>query len=65
MFADWANIGLYLTGGLSPLTLFWQRAKKLTFLSVLIALITFGLMAGAGRLGGLIRHKELRSKLSK
>jgi len=38
--ADWAN-GTYLTGELSLLTLFWQRAKQLIFLPVLIALITF------------------------
>ncbi len=63
--ADWANIGMYLTGGLSLLTLFWQRARQLTFLPLVIlivAIITFGLMANAGRLGGLIRHKELRSE---
>ncbi len=65
--ADWANIGMYLTGGLSLLTLVWQRAKQLKFLPLLIlivALITFGLMANAGRLGGLIMHKELRSETS-
>jgi len=65
--ADWANIGMYLTGGLSLLTLLWQRAKQLKFLPLLIliiALITFGLMANAGRLGGLIMHKELRSELT-
>lgn len=66
--ADWANIGMYLTGGLSLLTLFWQRAKQLKFIPTLIliiALITFGLMANTGRLGGLIMHKELRSETPK
>lgn len=68
MCADWANIGMYLTGGLSLRTLFWQRAKQLKFLPVLILIvgvITFGLMVETGRLGGLIMHKELRSELSK
>jgi len=63
--ADWANIGMYLTGGLPLLTLFWQRARQLRFLPLIIliiALITFGLMANVGRLGGLIMHKELRTE---
>ncbi len=63
--ADWANIGMYLTGGLSLLTLFWQRAKQSKLLPMLIlimSLITFGLMANAGRLGGLIMHRELRAE---
>lgn len=63
--ADWANIGMYLTGGLSLLALVWQRAKQLTWLPTLIfltSLVTFGLMANAGRLGGLIMHRELRSE---
>ncbi len=65
--ADWANIGMYLTGGLSLLALIWQRAKQLTWLPVLIfltSLITFGLMANVGRLGGLIMHQELHSEQS-
>lgn len=51
---DIANIGMYLTGILSLLALSWQRAKQLRFLPTLIfigSLITFGLMANAGRLG--------------
>ena len=63
--ADWANIGMYLTGGLSLLALVWQRAKQwfwLPALIVLSALLTFGLMANVGRLGGLIMHRELRTE---
>ncbi|GAB3898993.1 hypothetical protein [Spirosoma agri] len=63
--ADIANIGMYLTALLSLLTLSWQRAKQLRFLPVLIfilSIITFGLMANVGRLGGLIRHTELRAE---
>ncbi len=63
--ADLANIGMYLTGGLSLLALVWQRAKEMRFLPISIfgiALITLGLMANVGRLGGLIMHKELRSE---
>lgn len=61
--ADLANMGMYLTGGLSLLTLLWQRVNGMRFMPLLIfiiALITFGLMANTGRLGGLIMHKELR-----
>ncbi len=63
--ADLANIGMYLTGGLSLLALVWQRAKQWTWLPVLIALTaltTFGLMTNVGRLGGLIMHRELRTE---
>ena len=63
--ADLANIGMYLTGGLSLLSLVWQRARQSRFLPILIfgiALITAGLMANVGRLGGLIMHKELRNE---
>ena len=63
--ADIANIGMYPTGLLSLLALSWQRAKQLRFLPILIfilSLITFGLMANVGRLGGLIRHTELRDE---
>lgn len=63
--ADLANIGMYLTGLLSLLALVWQRAKQLQFLPALIfalSLITFGLMANVGRLGGLIMHQELRTE---
>ena len=65
--ANWANVGMYLTGGLSLLALIWQRAKQMRFLPVLIfitSLITFGLMANTGRLGGLIMHRELRNEQS-
>lgn len=65
--ADWANIGMYLTGGLSLLALVWKRAKQLAWLPALIlltSLITFGLMANVGRLGGLIMHQELRTEQS-
>ena len=65
--ADRANTGLYLTGGLSLLALIWQRAKQWRFLPTLIfvvSLITFGLMANVGRLGGLIMHRELRNEQS-
>lgn len=61
--ADVANIGMYFTGVLSLLALLWQRARQFRFLPLLVfalALITFGLMANVGRLGGLIMHKELR-----
>ena len=63
--ADLANVGMYLTGLLSLLALVWQRAKQLRFLPLLIfglSLITFGLMANTGRLGGLIMHREIRSE---
>lgn len=63
--ADWANIGMYLTGALSLLALVWQRAKQQSWLPAVIfivSLITFGLMANAGRLGGLITHQELRNE---
>ena len=63
--ADIANLGMYLTGLLSLLALSWQRAKQLRFLPTLIfilSLITFGLMANVGRLGGLIMHTELRDE---
>ena len=63
--ADLANIGMYLTGLLSLLALVWQRAKQLRFLPAVIfalSLITFGLMANVGRLGGLIMHQELRTE---
>lgn len=63
--ADIANIGMYLTGLLSLLALSWQRTKQWRFLPTLIfilSLITFGLMANVGRLGGLIRHTELRDE---
>ncbi len=62
--ADLANIGMYLLGGLSLLALAWHRAREWKFLPPLIfivSLVTFGLMANVGRLGGLIMHKELRS----
>ena len=65
--ADWANIGMYLTGGLSLLALIWQRARQWQFLPTVIfvtSLITFGLMANVGRLGGLIMHRELRNEQS-
>ncbi len=65
--ANLANIGMYLTGVLSLLSLVWSRARQWRFLPVLIftfALITFGLMANTGRLGGLIMHKELRDESS-
>jgi hypothetical protein len=58
-----ANLAMYLTGLLSLLALVWQRAKQLHWLPTVIfvvSLIAFGLMANAGRLGGLIMHKELR-----
>ncbi|NID10298.1 hypothetical protein [Fibrivirga algicola] len=61
--ADIANIGMYLTGLLSLLALVWQRAKQWAWLPMLVfvlSLITFGLMANVGRLGGLIMHRELR-----
>lgn len=60
--ADLANIGMYLTGGLSLLALVWQRAREWRLLPAVVlvsALITFGLMANVGRLGGLIMHREL------
>lgn len=63
--ADLANIGMYLTGLLSLLALVWQRAREMRWLPVLIlvaSLVTFGLMANVGRLGGLIMHKELRTE---
>lgn len=62
--ANLANAGMYLTGVLSLVSLVWQRARQLHSLAILIfmvALITAGLMINAGRLGGLIRHQELRS----
>ncbi len=65
--ADLANIGMYLTGAMSLLSLVWQRARQFRFLPILIfgvALITAGLMANVGRLGGLIMHKELRNESS-
>lgn len=65
--ANWANIGMYLTGGLSLLALVWQRAKQFRFLPALIftlSLVTFGMMANVGRLGGLIMHRELRNEQS-
>lgn len=61
--ADMANIGMYLTGLLSLLALVWQKAKEWRWLPTLVfivSLITFGLMANVGRLGGLIMHQELR-----
>jgi hypothetical protein len=63
--ADLANIGMYLTGLLSLLSLVWQRAKQMRFLPLLIfglSLLTFGMMANVGRLGGLIMHQELREE---
>lgn len=63
--ADWANIGMYLTGGLSLLALVWKRTKQLAWLPALVflsSLVTFGLMANVGRLGGLIMHQELRNE---
>lgn len=61
--ADLANLGMYLTGVLSLLALVWQRAEQWNWLPMLffiVSLITFGLMANVGRLGGLIIHQELR-----
>ncbi len=63
--ADLANIGMYLTGGLSLLALVWQRARNWRWLPAVVlvsALVTFGLMANVGRLGGLIMHRELDSE---
>jgi uncharacterized membrane protein len=63
--ATWANVGMYLTGGLSLLALFWKRVNQLTWYPVLVfmlSLVTFGLMVNVGRLGGLIMHQELRSE---
>lgn len=63
--ADWANIGMYLTGILSLLALVWQRARQWQLLPTVVfvsALVTFGLMTNVGRLGGLIMHRELRSE---
>jgi uncharacterized membrane protein len=63
--ADIANIGMYLTGLLSLVMLSWRRARQLRFLPLLIfilSLVTFGLMANVGRLGGLIMHSELRDE---
>ncbi len=61
--AGLANVGMYLTGVLSLLALVWNRAKQWRWLPILIfivSLLTFGLMANVGRLGGLIMHKELQ-----
>ncbi|MBO0952204.1 hypothetical protein [Fibrella forsythiae] len=61
--ADMANIGMYLTGLLSLLALVWKKANEWRWLPTLIfvvSLVTFGLMANVGRLGGLIMHQELR-----
>jgi hypothetical protein len=63
--ANLANAGMYLTGVLSLVSLVWQRARQhrpLASLIFMFALITAGLMINAGRLGGLIRHQELRSE---
>ncbi|GAB4041629.1 hypothetical protein [Spirosoma jeollabukense] len=63
--ADVANIGMYLIAVLSLLMLSWQRVKQWRFLPTLIfiiSLITCGLMANVGRLGGLIMHTELRDE---
>lgn len=65
--AGLANAGMYLTGGLSLLALVWQRVKQYRWLPMavfVVSLITFGLMANVGRLGGLIMHQELRSESS-
>ena len=62
--ADTANIAMYITGLVALLALVWERAKQLTWLPAAIfvlSLITFGLMANVGRLGGLIMHQELRA----
>lgn len=63
--ADLATIGMYLTGLLSALALVWKRATQWRLLPTLIfmlSLITFGLMANTGRLGGLIMHEELQNE---
>lgn len=65
--ADIANIGMYLTGLVSLAALVWQRARTVRLLPLLVfglSVITFGLMANVGRLGGLIMHKELRTETS-
>lgn len=65
--ADWANVGMYLTGGLSLLALAWTRARQwrwLPLLIFLVSLLTAGLMVNVGRLGGLIMHRELRTELA-
>lgn len=62
--ADLANIGMYLTGLCSLVALFWQWARERRVVPIVIfilSLITFGLMANTGRLGGLIMHEELRT----
>jgi hypothetical protein len=62
--ADTANIAMYITGLASLLALIWERAKRLAWLPTVVfvlSLITFGLMANVGRLGGLIMHKEIRA----
>jgi len=63
--AGLANIGMYLTGLLSLLSLVWERARQYRFLPLFVfvmALVTCGLMANVGRLGGLVMHKELRDE---
>ena len=61
--AHWANIGMYLTGELSLLTLFWQRARHMKFLPLLIliiAFVTFGLMAKVldQKMAGIFRFQN-------
>ncbi|WP_461099477.1 PWWP domain-containing protein [Spirosoma luteolum] len=59
-----ASIAMYLTGVAALLDLVWARARRLPWLPAVVfalALLTSGLMANVGRLGGLIMHKELQS----
>lgn len=61
--AFWCMEGL---GLISLLILFWGRrsestAKTVTGFAFVLSLVTFGLMARAGNLGGQIRHSEIRS----
>jgi hypothetical protein len=65
--AELALVAMAVLGGLSALTLlsgFLKKLdleKKLQILCLVLALISFGVVANAAHLGGLIRHPEIRS----
>ncbi len=61
--ADIANYAMILVGILSLSTLISEKIKNFKYLSyaiLLLSIITFALMARAGKFGGEIMHKEIR-----
>lgn len=65
--ADQATTGMFLLGLVAAFGLFRGRGPKpipgwIVGVTVILALMTFALMARTANLGGQLRHKEIRSR---